>query len=168
MSARNTSNDDRIFAALQKHGVPFIVIGGHAVIRHGYMRTTEDVDVVWLRSSESARALLASLTELQAVWIGKEIDRTTGIERTFPVSAAYIDCQHLMMLWTPWGPLDLFDYIPGIPDEDVRQLFETGVEGDGLRFSSLSWLRRMKRIAGRTKDLADLEELAKINPEPDP
>ncbi len=165
MSAQNTSNEDRIFGTLKKHGVPFIIIGGHAVFRHGYRRTTEDVDVVWLRSPESAKALLGALTELEAAWISNEIDRATGIERTYPVSAAYIDSEHLMMLWTPCGPLDLFDYIPGVPDEDVRQLFATGVEGAGLTFASLSWLRRMKRAAGRTKDHADLEELAKIHPE---
>ena len=165
MSAQNTSREERIFGTLRKHGVPFIIIGGHAVFRHGYTRTTEDVDVVWRRSAESGKALLGALTELEAVWIGKEIDRATGIEKTYPVSATYINREHLMMLWTPCGPLDLFDYIPGMPDEDVRQLFETGVEGDGLTFSSLSWLRRMKRAAGRTKDLADLEELAKIHPE---
>ncbi len=165
MSAQNISNDERIFATLKSHGVPFVVIGGHAVVRHGYRRTTEDVDVVWHRSEQSAAALLAALKELQAVWIGKEIDPATGIERTYPVSAAYVDRQHLMMLWTPYGALDLFDYIPGLSDQDVQKLFETGVEGDGLMFASLTLLRGMKRAAGRTKDLADLEELAKIHPE---
>jgi hypothetical protein len=33
------------------------------------------------------------------------------------------------------------------------------LEVDGLRFPSLSWLRRMKRMAGRPKDLLDLENL---------
>jgi hypothetical protein len=31
---------------LQKSGVPFIVIGGHAVSFHGQIRATEDVDVI--------------------------------------------------------------------------------------------------------------------------
>jgi hypothetical protein len=165
MSVPNTSNDERIFTSLRKHGVPFVIIGGHAVFRHGYRRTTADVDLVWLRSPASAIALLAALQELQAVWIGREIDPATGIEKTYPISAAFIDREHLMMLWTPHGPLDLFDYIPGLPAEDVEQLFKTGVEGDGLTFSSLSWLRKMKRASGRTRDLADLEELAKLHPE---
>jgi hypothetical protein len=165
MSAPNISNDEHIFGTLKKHGVPIVIIGGHAVFRHGYRRTTADIDLVWLRSAESSNALLAALTELQAVWIGKEIDPASGIERTYPISAAYIKTEHLMMLWTPFGPLDLFDYIPGMPQHDVRELFTTGVEGDGLIFSSLSLLRKMKRVAGRTKDLADLEELAKFHPE---
>ncbi|HEX4125834.1 MAG TPA: hypothetical protein VHY37_13995 [Tepidisphaeraceae bacterium] len=165
MPAQNISNDQHIFGTLAKHRVPFIIIGGHAVYRHGYRRTTADIDVVWLRSEASASALLAALTELNAVWIGKELDPVTGIERTYPVSLAYINVEHLMMLWTPFGPLDLFDFIPGMPTEDVQRLFDSGVEGDGLIFSSLSWLRKMKRAAGRTKDLADLEELGKLHAE---
>src|SRR6266496_1139381 len=99
MSAPNISNEERIFGTLKKHGVPFIIVGGHAVQRHGYLRTTADIDTVWLRSEESANALFAALTELSAVWIGKEIDPATGIERTYPVTPAYIQSEHLMMLW---------------------------------------------------------------------
>jgi len=164
MNAPNISDDDPIFSVLRRNGVPFVVIDGHAVYRHGYLRTTEDYDLVWLRSPQSAASLLDALTELQAVWIGKEVDPSTGIERTYPVTAAFIHAEHLMMLWTPHGPLDLFDYIPDIPNEDVQELFETAVIGDGIRFSSLAWLKRMKLAAGRTKDLADIEELDKRNP----
>lgn len=165
MCAQNISNDEQIFGTLKKHRVPFVIIGGHAVYRHGYRGTMADIQVVWQRSPESTNALFAALAELGAVWIGKEIDPATRIERTYPVSLSFINREHLMMLWTPFGPLDLFDYIPEMPSEDVRELFQTAVEGDGLIFSSLAWLRKMKRISGRTKDLADLEELAKINPE---
>jgi len=31
-----------ILSHLQKHGVPFVLIGGHAVNYHGYVRSTED------------------------------------------------------------------------------------------------------------------------------
>jgi hypothetical protein len=158
MCAANISNEELIFGTLKKHGVPFVIIGGHAVYRHGYRRATADADVVWLRSEKSTRSLLDG-----AVWISKEIDPATNLERTFPVTLAYINREHLMMLWTPNGPLDLFDYIPGMPLEDVQNLFLTAVEGDGFLFSSLEWLRKMKRVSGRTRDLADLEELAKIN-----
>ena len=155
-------NDAVIFAALVRHAVPFIVVGGHAVNFHGHPRGTEDVDVVWLRSPASEAALLAALTELNAVYIGDSIDPATGIERTYPVTATYIRVEHLMMLWTDAGYLDLFDYIPGDPLADVRQLFETAVEGRGMRFASIAWLTHMKTAAGRSKDLDDLREIAKV------
>ena len=148
-----------IFTLLQRHDVPFVIIGGHAVNVHGYRRVTEDTDVIWARSPETERSLAAALSELEAKYIGEEIDPATGIEKAYPVSPAFIQSMHLMMLWTNRGFLDLFDYIPGAPEEDVRQLFDTSIEGEGLRFASLAWLRKMKKLSGRTKDLLDLENL---------
>lgn len=155
---------NQIFEILRRHGVPFVAVGGHAVYFHGYERLTEDSDVVWRRTPESEAAILAALTEAKAHWIGNEIDPATRIERIYPVTKAYIHSSHLMMLWTSFGFVDLFDYIPGMPEEDVEQLFATSLEADGIRYASLEFLRKMKKAAGRTKDLADLEHLDKLHP----
>ena len=148
-----------IFEALARHGVPFVIVGGHAVYVHGHQRQTEDVDIVWRRSAESEAALAAALAELDAQYIGDEIDPATGIERTHEVSLAFIRSRHLMMLWTKLGFLDLFDYIPGHPNADVDDLFATSVESSPYRFASLEWLRKMKQAAGRPKDVEDLKNL---------
>jgi len=66
------------------------------------------------------------------------------------------------MLCTQPGFLDLFDRVPGFPEEPVTAVWETGVDLDGIRFASLEWLRRMKRAAGRPKDLLDLENLPDV------
>jgi len=42
--------DLELLDVLRRHGVPFVVVGGHAVNVHGYRRATEDTDVVWPRS----------------------------------------------------------------------------------------------------------------------
>jgi len=152
-------SDLEVFRVLRRHGVPFVIIGGHAVNFHGFPRVTHDADVVWLRSPQADAKLLAALTELEAQYIGNQIDPQTGIERTYPVTAVFIAVEHLMMLWTKLGFLDLFDYVPGMPFEDVNQLFETSVTHDDLQYVSLEWLRRMKVISGREKDRTDLENL---------
>lgn len=153
-------DDFALLELLRRHGVPFVIVGGHAVNYHGHRRATEDVDVVWMRSPDAERSLTAALTEVNAQYITREIDSATGIERTQPVNAPYVAANHLMMLWVPEvGFLDLFDFIPGEPDADVADLFRTSVEADGLRYASLPWLRRMKRRAGRPKDLDDLKAL---------
>jgi hypothetical protein len=151
--------DFRVFEVLARHGVPFLVIGGHAVSFHGYVRATEDTDIVWMRSPKAEKGLLAALEELNAEFIGREIDPETGIERTYPVTASFIRSQSLMMLCTTAGFLDLFDYVPGYPGEAVASLFESSREVEGIRFVSLEWLRRLKTAAGRPKDLLDLENL---------
>jgi len=153
------ARDFELLDALGRHGVPFVTVGGHAVYFHGFERLTEDTDVVWLRSPQAEQSLLAALTEVNAQYIGKEIDPATRIERTYPVTLPFIQASHLMMLWTKHGFLDLFDYIPGFPLENVQTLFDSKVEADGIHYASLNWLRKMKKAAGRTKDLLDLENL---------
>ena len=152
--------DLRLLEVLARHGVRFVVIGGHAVNFHGSIRATEDTDILWIRSPGMETNLLSALEELDARFIGTEIDSITGIEQLHPVSASFVRSRRLMMLCTTAGFLDLFDYVPGIPDEPVTTVWETAVELDGVRFASLEWLRRMKRAAGRPKDLLDLENLA--------
>ena len=153
------SPDFRVFETLSRHGVPFVVIGGHAVSFHGYVRGTEDTDVLWVRSPESEAGLLLALDELEARYIGTEIDPATGIERTYPVTASFVRSQRLMMLCTNAGFLDLFDYVPGHPDVAVAAVLESSAKAEGVRFVSLEWLRRLKNAAGRPKDLLDLENL---------
>jgi hypothetical protein len=151
---------------IQASGVPFVVVGGHAVVHHGHIRSTEDVDIVWLRSPEAESALSQALDDLRAAWISDEIDPKTRMERLMPVSLAYIRANHLMMLQTQYGFLDVFDYVPGAPEADVARFYEESVVAqDQVRYPSLEWLRRMKEAAGRAKDRVDLEELKRIHEE---
>ena len=150
---------DNPFEVLRRHGVPFVIIGGYAVNFHGYGRATEDFDVVWMRSPAADESLLLALSELEAHYIDDDIDPATGIERTRPVSAAYLAANHLLMVWTRFGYLDLFDYVPGYPLADVAEMISTAVEHDGLRFASREWILAMKRASGRRKDLDDIRAL---------
>lgn len=151
--------DFRLFDTLVRHAVPFVVIGGHAVNVHGYARATEDTDLIWVRSPAAESSLLRALDELDARFIGDEIDPATGIERTYPVTAAFIRSRRLMMLSTAAGFVDLFDYVPGCRDVAVTTVLDTALDVRGIRFASLEWLKRMKHAAGRPKDLIDLANL---------
>ena len=155
------STDDplTVFQLLARAGVPFVIIGGHAVVFHGYVRTTEDADLIFERSPASEAALLVALESIHACWISDQRDPATGQERLVPVSPSYVRGEHLMMLTTDLGFLDLYDYIPGFPDTPVADVFSDSIELDNLRFISLRWLRKLKQAAGRHKDLDDLEHL---------
>lgn len=85
---------------LARANVPFIVIGGLAVNFHGYMRTTEDADIVFLRSPTTERMLCAALESIHACWICTKRDSATGMERLVPITLSYIQAPHLMMLVT--------------------------------------------------------------------
>lgn len=40
---------------LLKHDVPIVIIGGHAVTYHGYVRATQDIDVIFLRAADTRK-----------------------------------------------------------------------------------------------------------------
>lgn len=154
-----TPTQIKILESLDRHKVPYLLTGGQAVYAHGFTRESEDVDIVWRRSSNTETELLAALTELNASYISNEKDPATGLEKLVPVSPAFISAHHLMMLWTPMGFLDIFTFVPGMPNENVDELFDTAIEFEGRKFVSLQWLRRMKMTANRSKDRIDLENL---------
>jgi len=162
MAPPEDSHPLEIFELIARAMVPFVIIGGHAVNFHGYIRTTEDADIIFQRSPASEAALLTVLVSLRACWISNEIDPQTRMERVVPVSASYIRAEHLMMLSTNRGFLDVYDYIPGFPDSPVEEVFADSVKLGDLRFVSLRWLRRLKECAGRHKDLDDLEHLPRV------
>jgi len=154
--------DFRLLEILTGHGVPFVVIGGHAVVFHGWVRATEDLDIIWLRSPLAETKLLAALQEMEAQYVSDELDPATGMERTYPVTASFVRARSLMMLCTKFGFLDLFDYVPGFPQVPVTELIESSVPGGGWQFVSLDWLRRLKQASGRPKDRLDLENLPAV------
>jgi hypothetical protein len=144
---------------LRQHDVPFVIIGGLAVNFHGYIRATEDTDIVFARSAASEPRLLAALQQVHAYWIGDTIDPTTGMEYVHAVTEAYLRSTHLMMLGTDHGYLDIFDYVPGVPELTVTELIASAVPTDRGLFASLSDLRRMKQASRRAIDCIDLEKL---------
>jgi hypothetical protein len=151
--------DFQLFEAFRRHHVPFVIIGGHAVNFHGYIRATEDTDILWARCETSEANLFAALVELKAEFIDDEIDPNTNLERTHPISLPFLKSRSLMMLCTRYGFLDIFDYVPGLPELHVSEVFDSAVEVNGLRFASLRCLRQMKRASARPKDLLDLVNL---------
>jgi len=157
------SHPDDILSLLHRHQAPCLVIGGHAVAVHGYLRTTEDTDLIYWRAADPDERLLDALLEVHACWIGDQRDPATGLEELHPIDRRFFRNQRLMMLTTDLGYLDIFDFIPGFPDTDPAELFRDAIELAGVKYVSLSWLRRIKQAAGRPRDLEDLHNL----PEPD-
>ncbi len=146
-------------ASLCRANVRFAIIGGHAVNFHGYLRTTEDLDLVFLRDKETEASLLSVLQEFKAFWIGDEIDPSTGLEVTHAVDLEYVRNHSMLMLGTTFGYVDLFDFLPGIPNASVEELLEEIQLGDGCPYASLDWLKRLKRASNRPIDQIDLERL---------
>ena len=75
----------QLIDALGRHNVPFVIIGGHAVTFHGYLRATEDTDIVYLRSAETDELLLQALKRVR----NPSPTRKRGTNLDFDASLAY-------------------------------------------------------------------------------
>ena len=148
-----------ILETLKNYKVPFVVIGGYAVNFHGYVRATEDCDIIFLRNSKSEAALFNALNELAACRIGKKIDPKTKLEELIPVDESFIRITNLMMLHTKHGYIDIFDDIPGFPGKNPELLFKDSEKFKGINFVSLKWLKILKKASGRPRDIEDIKNL---------
>lgn len=67
-----------LLSRLQQNGVKYILVGGHAVRLQGFIRATEDVDILVPFDEANGRRLITSLDflesarEIQAWWFSKE------------------------------------------------------------------------------------------------
>lgn len=149
----------RIFAALERNRVEYLTIGGVAVNAHGHLRNTRDVDVLIEWTAENMRRLAAALAELDA--------KPAGVDAEL-LDVDPLDPDDLLhggnfTLRTASGGLDLFDpdEIPGgRPYEEMRpRAVEATVAGVRIRAVGLDDLIRLKREAGRERDLEDVATL---------
>ncbi len=145
-----------LFAALDSHDVEYVVIGGVAVGAHGYLRATEDLDIVPEPSGENHGRLAGLLTELEATL-------PTAGDRPFDPAAdlAALQRGRNLTLSTKLGGLDVIQMAAGVPpySELAAAADDAHLQGTPVSVCSLAHLRRMKRRAARAQDRADLENL---------
>jgi predicted nucleotidyltransferase len=158
VSARPELDAEEILRRLTTRGVDFVVIGGIAAVLWGSARMTFDLDICFATDEANLQALGKVLVDL-----GAELK---GIDEHVPFvpDAATLRRVEVLTLKTSAGELDLLARPAGAPGYDTLRKRATRVDlGDfNILISSLDDLIAMKRAAGRTKDLADVEELEAI------
>ena len=139
-----------IAAALLSAGVCHAVCGGVAVTMHGATRSTKDIDVLVApedlsRALEAIRPLGYLFAALPMVF-----DEGTTKERHVQGVSKIVDGSHLIVDF-----LLATSSFTGFLDDRVEVTVPEGT----LVVVSRDILLRMKRLAGRPQDLADLEKL---------
>ena len=141
--------DARLIArALFDHGVDHIVIGGYAVIAHGYPRVTQDLDTVPRLERTNLARLAAALGELvpgfEPPGGGEPIDFGLG-----PFARYLTRHGVLNVIALPEGA-------PGGYEELLPGSIEIAVGELRMRVAGRDDLIRMKRAMGRPRDLEDI------------
>jgi hypothetical protein len=145
----------RALETLRGGQVRFIVIGGVAATAHGSSQMTNDLDVVYARSAEDFTRLATALASHNPYLRGVPV----GLP--FRFDAATIKRGLNFTLETDFGPLDLLGEATGggtyealLPHTLTLDLY-----GGPCLCVDLPTLIRLKRAAGRPKDILALAEL---------
>lgn len=156
-----------IFAALSQRGGRYVVVGGVAVVLHGHVRLTADLDLVVDLEPEAARRTVEALGSL-------------GLVPRVPVPAVQFADPELRQEWVrtkgmtvfslydPRNPLLTVDLFvdPPLPFDELWERAEVmGIGGVEVRVAAISDLVRMKEAVGRPRDLEDVERLREIERE---
>jgi hypothetical protein len=138
-------------------GLPYVVIGGFAVIAHGYFRATKDSDLLVPDGPEVDTAILRFFERIGAVRFSDG--------KTY--SAAEVASTHHLRVDSRRGVIDVMR--GGLPPLDYETVASRAIDGSWrdtpFRVASLRSLVGFKRLAGRGQDRLDLENLKRVNGE---
>ena len=140
----------QILAALDAQAIPYAVCGGLAVVLHGYVRTTDDVDLLVLPKD---------------IGCAKDALRAAGFAHALPeplhfANGAFPVTVHRLVHFEGEDHLvvDLLEADLAFAEIWAeREPYEW--EGRTIWVVSRAGLLRLKRNAGRAQDLADIEHL---------
>lgn len=135
---------------LNRHQVKYLIVGGYSVAFHGYPRYTKDIDLLIAVDSANAKKMVQVINDFG--FASLNLQETDFLEEE-------------MIIQIGMEP-NRVDIICGVSDFPFDKYFEKRHEfsnGDLLlNFVDKEGLTLLKKLAGRTKDLADLEELGLI------
>lgn len=156
---------EAVVEALNAAGVRYLIVGGLAVNAHGYLRATRDLDLVVQLEPENLRRGLGCLFAVGyklAIPVGAEDFADPRKRESWRVEKGML----VLKLWSDdhrRTPIDVFVYEPfDFEREFARALLAELAPGLFARIVSREALILMKQEAGRPQDLADIEELRRV------
>jgi uncharacterized nucleotidyltransferase DUF6036 len=131
---------------LNKNNVRYIVIGGYAVVYHGYVRSTNDIDI-WIDiHKDNIKKAIKALDEF-------------GFS-SLNINVADFSPNQIIQLGYPPNRIDLITTPAGVDFETCYESKEqVTIDNIAVNIIDLANLIKAKRASNRTRDLADIEEL---------
>lgn len=152
---------ERLLAALHRANVEFIIVGGVAARAHGSSRLTDDLDIVYARHAANLARLVKALAPLKPYLRGAP----PGLPFDWSVATLRVGLN--FTLTTTAGAIDLLgEIVGGGTYNDLRpHALTIEIFGRETLLLDLPWLIRVKRAAGRPKDLEVIAELEALSEE---
>ena len=135
---------------LNEAGVRYVIVGGLAVIRHGVVRATKDVDAAVAMDRDN----LARVERLIERWHATNPDGT-------PLGGRKLAAGGVLALRTAHCLIDILseELLPASFDDVLARSDRKRIDGVEAPICSFADLVAMKRATGRGTDLLDLERL---------
>lgn len=136
--------------ALNETGVEYILVGGYAVILHGYIRSTADMDV----------------------WVNKTGNNYSKLKKAFHLFGAPIFSQQEFLgdEFDVWGigiepnRIEVLNNVKGVEFSEAFPFCKTFTQNNvAVNYIHLTHLIQAKEAAGRFKDKDDIEQLKRRN-----
>jgi hypothetical protein len=146
-----------ILRILERRSVRFVLVGGLAANAHGSNSFTYDLDICYARGAEDLERLSRALMEIGVTLRG------AGPGLPFRPDARTLRAGLNFAFDTAFGAFDLLGEASGYTyDVLTRNAITADLGGYNVRVASLDDLIRMKRAAGRARDLAEVADLEKL------
>ena len=156
---------EAIVKSLNGAGVKYLIVGGVAVVAHGYERLTKDLDLVIGLEREN---IIRGLRALMKIGYRMSIPVTPEDFADEKQRAQWRKSKNMIVLklWSDTHrrtPVDVFVYEPFDFDAEYAAAKHQEVMPKvKAPVVSLKTLLKMKRAAGRPQDLADITDLKRI------
>jgi hypothetical protein len=157
-----------VVETLNHAGVRYLIAGGLAVNAHGYMRATNDLDLVI--ALETAN-IVTALRVLAVIGYHPKAPITPEQFADGRVRESWVRDKGMVVLqlWSdvhPRTPVDIFVTEPfPFATEAAQASHQDVYPGVPAPFVSLKTLLAMKQAAGRDVDLLDINRLRKLHPD---
>jgi len=145
----------RIAATLDRLRIPYMIIGGQAVLLHGEPRLTRDIDITVGITTEEMDLMLDAVEDIGLIPLVDPKDfslRTLVLPCQDPESDIRVDF--------------IFSFSP-YEHQAMERVCLVEIEGVNVKFASAEDLVIHKVFAGRARDMEDVKSVLIKNPEMD-
>ena len=155
---------EEVFRSLDIYGVRYIVVGGVALVLHGVVRMTADLDLIIEMDDENITAFLSAMKQLgYQPKIPVSLDDFADAEKREQWrSEKGLEVFSLLHPEQTMKTIDVFVYEPiDYHELDTEKEMASAV-GMTIPYVSLRHLKQLKSMSGRKQDIADIEALERL------
>ena len=150
MDLRLNAQEQELLSALNQCQARYLVIGGHAVIFHGYLRPAKDLDI-WVEPTEENANRVARALSLVRVFLEREqVTRLASPDLQMPISGLNTE---------------FLTSVAGLEFASAMTRSAVSFEGgEPCNVLGLADLIVCKERLGRESDVEDIKHLQEIHP----